>query len=121
MKRFAAKAQRDCTGVPDGTVIEWGCRSYSVCENEQLVIIDCSETGQVYNPDIMACDEYICSHIYKLQRRVMFSEASVSHSVQGGCLPQVGSVSGGVGIQWWLGKPRGLHPGVSAQPPGSDI
>ena len=52
-----AKAQSDCTGVPDGTVIDWACRSYTICQDEQPVIIDCSENGQVYNPDIMACDE----------------------------------------------------------------
>ena len=63
LEYFAAKAQSDCTGVPDGTVIDWGCRSYTICEDEQPVIIDCSENGQVYNPDIMACDEYM--HTFK--------------------------------------------------------
>ena len=52
---FAAKAQ-DCTGVPDGTVIDWDCSAYTVCEDEQPIVIDCSVNGLVYNRDIMACD-----------------------------------------------------------------
>ena len=61
---FAAKAQSDCTGVPDGTVIDWACRAYTICQDEQPVIIDCSENGQVYNPDIQACDEYEYNFCY---------------------------------------------------------
>ena len=51
-------AQSDiCDDQDDGSVPEWGCKSYTVCIGGDPVIIDCAAIGKVYNPDIKQCDE----------------------------------------------------------------
>ena len=45
-----------CAGQPDGTVVEPACRTYSVCQNQVPVSVECAE-DQAYDSAKQSCQD----------------------------------------------------------------
>ena len=49
-------ADNPCQDKPDGEVPEYACRSYTVCQSGQPIIVECPE-GEAFDINITQCNE----------------------------------------------------------------
>ena len=47
-----------CDGLPDGSIPEFGCKSYTMCKNGDPVQVDCPE-GESFHPQELECLPYV--------------------------------------------------------------
>ena len=50
------KGSNVCIDKTDGYIIDWTCDGYTHCQAGLQIIINCTQTHQVFNPDNHMCD-----------------------------------------------------------------